>query len=102
MSNVGVDVSPVLAREGLAGLLDVVVTSHEVGVVKPDPRIFETALERLGVPGPAALMVGDTPGDDAGGGGLGVRTLVLPRTRGPVHGLHLVTRLCGLPDPGAG
>ena len=31
-------------------LLDTVVSSAEVGLHKPDPRIFETACERLGVP----------------------------------------------------
>jgi FMN phosphatase YigB (HAD superfamily) len=40
-------------------------------------------------------MVGDSPDDDTGAARLGVRTLILPRTRGPVHGLEVVLRLVG-------
>ncbi len=40
-------------------------------------------------------MVGDSWQDDAGAAAIGVRTLVLPRTDGPEHGLDLVLRLVG-------
>jgi putative hydrolase of the HAD superfamily len=40
-------------------IFDVVVDSAFVGARKPDPRIYEVTLERLGVPAPAALMVDD-------------------------------------------
>ena len=30
---------------------------------------------------------------DVGGAALGIRTLILPRTRGPVHGLEAAARL---------
>lgn len=38
-------------------------------------------------------MVGDSWRDDAGAAALGIRTLLLPRTTGPVHGLDAVLRL---------
>jgi hypothetical protein len=38
-------------------------------------------------------MVGDAWQDDAGAAALGVRTLILPRTDDPSHGLELVVRL---------
>jgi FMN phosphatase YigB (HAD superfamily) len=38
-------------------------------------------------------MVGDNPHDDAGAALLGIRTLLLPRTSGPRHGLDVVLRL---------
>lgn len=44
---------------GLAGYLDVIVSSAEVGLHKPDPRIFELACERLGVAPHEAAHVGD-------------------------------------------
>ena len=44
---------------GLAGYLDVIVSSAEVGLHKPDPRIFELACERVGVSPAAAAHVGD-------------------------------------------
>lgn len=99
VSNVGIDVMPILERSGLAPLLDEVVLSLHVGAVKPAPRIFTTALDGLGVDPAQALMVGDTPSADAGGVALGIRTLLLPRTPGRVKGLELVCRIVGAPVP---
>ena len=36
-----------------------VVDSGFVGSRKPEPRIYEITLERLGVPAPAALLIDD-------------------------------------------
>ncbi len=44
---------------GLSELLDAVVSSADVGLHKPDPRIFELACERLGVAPSDAAHVGD-------------------------------------------
>lgn len=44
---------------GLAPLLTTIVSSAEVGLHKPDPRIFELACERLGVAPDTAAHVGD-------------------------------------------
>lgn len=96
LSNIGFDVRPLLDRSGLFTLLDTVVLSFEVGVKKPDPAIFQLTLDHLEVAPEAALMVGDSWRDDGAAAALGIRTLVLPRTRGPVHGLDAVRRLVGL------
>ena len=48
-----------LGRLGLEGLVDAILDSHEVGVEKPDPRIFEIALAAAGVAPEAAIHVGD-------------------------------------------
>lgn len=93
VSNVGIDIRPVLDRGGLSDLVDAVVLSYEAGVVKPNAAIFERALELIGVAPEKALMVGDSWQDDAGAAQLGVRTLILPRTTGASHGLDLVLRL---------
>jgi HAD superfamily hydrolase (TIGR01509 family) len=93
VSNVALDVRPVLSKGGLSDLLDVVVLSFEAGVVKPDIAIFTEALEALDVRPERALMVGDSWQDDAGAAQLGIRTLLLPRTSGPTHGLGLVLGL---------
>lgn len=95
LSNIGFDVRPLLDRSGLRRYLDAVVLSFEVGVKKPDPAIFQLALDALEVDAADTLMVGDSWRDDAGAAALGIRTLVLPRTRGPVHGLDAVRRLVG-------
>ena len=48
-----------LAAAGLLDAFELVIDSGEVGVEKPDPRIFQIALERLGVDAADALYVGD-------------------------------------------
>ncbi len=93
LSNAGVPIRDVLDREGLLPYIDATVLSYEAGFVKPDVRIFKSALNALGLTAPSVLMVGDNGKDDAGGSVLGLRTLILPRTRGPVHGLDAVVRL---------
>jgi len=95
LSNIGLDIRPLLDRVGVSALLDGVVLSFEVGLVKPDPAIYARALELLEVPGSQALMVGDSPRDDVGGVSLNIRTLILPRTEGPVHGLGTVLQMAG-------
>ena len=93
LSNAGVPVRTVLEREGMVGWFDDIVLSYEVGCVKPDRRIFEEALHRLELTAPEVLMVGDNANDDGGATHLGMRTLILPRTAGRVHGLAAVTAL---------
>ena len=44
-----------------------ILDSTVVGVAKPDPRIFELALDALAVPAERAIHVGDTPGADVDG-----------------------------------
>ncbi len=46
-------------RFGLARFFDVIIDSHIVGVAKPDPRIFQIALKRLGVAPDEARFAGD-------------------------------------------
>ncbi len=66
VSNIAFDVRPAFAAIGADRHVDEFVLSFEVGAVKPDPAIFTTALERLGVAAADAVMVGDS--DEADGG----------------------------------
>jgi putative hydrolase of the HAD superfamily len=52
-------VEEALAAAGLRQFFDVVVDSARVGIEKPDPRIFQAALEALSVSPEEALYVGD-------------------------------------------
>jgi HAD superfamily hydrolase (TIGR01549 family) len=54
-------------RLGLGGEFDFVIDSYHVGVEKPDPRIFQIALERFGVPAGDMLHLGDTFATDVVG-----------------------------------
>ncbi len=56
---------------GISPLLDTIVSSAEVGLHKPDPRIFELACERLGVRPDECAHVGDHQYADV----LGARTV---------------------------
>jgi putative hydrolase of the HAD superfamily len=52
---------------GRGASVEVILDSTVVGIAKPDPRIFDLALDTLGVPADRALHVGDTPGADVDG-----------------------------------
>ena len=56
-----------LAGSGLEPYFDAVVVSGEVGVGKPDPRLFALALDRLGVLPEEAVMVGNSLRSDVAG-----------------------------------
>lgn len=67
-----------LERLGLDRLVDTVVTSARAGVPKPDPAIFELALQELGVRPDRALHVGDEPCDEEGARAAGLRFAPAP------------------------
>jgi epoxide hydrolase-like predicted phosphatase len=71
------DVLPRLLREryGLDGLFDVEVISALVGLAKPDPAIYQLALERLGTPPEATLFVDDHEPNVAAAAELGIRAI---------------------------
>ena len=63
------------ARRPLDGWFDAVVISCEVGLSKPDPRIYQLCLDRLGLAAPAALFVDDRADNIAGAVRVGLQTL---------------------------
>jgi putative hydrolase of the HAD superfamily len=52
---------------GIRSLFDVIIVSEEIGLRKPDPRIFDRALERCGSVHGEAVFVGDHPEADIEG-----------------------------------
>lgn len=71
----------------LSAALDVAVLSHSVGVCKPDPRIYELACLRIGVPAAATLFVGDGEDDElAGAERAGLSAIRLQRLSNREHG----------------
>ncbi|HLM94530.1 MAG TPA: HAD-IA family hydrolase [Gaiellaceae bacterium] len=66
VTNWDVGIGEQLERAGLAKYLSAVVSSAETGAEKPDPRVFEEALQRLGVQPERAIHIGDDPADQAG------------------------------------
>jgi 2-haloalkanoic acid dehalogenase type II len=66
VANWDISVHEQLTRYGLASFFRTILSSAEIGVMKPDPRIFHAALERLAVPPSRALHVGDHAVDEVG------------------------------------
>lgn len=90
---------------GLRGHFDFLLSSEEARSCKPDPRIFEIALERAGCAPGEALFVGDTPSQDvAGANRAGMRSVLLwhrddrpaPADAGAHHVVRHVPDLLGL------
>jgi putative hydrolase of the HAD superfamily len=59
ISNCSADAGATVARIGLAEYFDAIVLSCEVGLMKPDPAIYEQTCARLGVTPSESLFVAD-------------------------------------------
>ena len=64
---------------GVTPRADALVLSCEVGAAKPSARIFQRALQALGVSAGAALFVDDNPGFCAAAAALGIRAAQIVR-----------------------
>lgn len=68
----------VLKRNGLDKYIDFAVTSYQIGVVKPHPKIFKVVLDALKVSPKNAIFVGDVPIIDVKGAKkVGMRTVLI-------------------------
>lgn len=90
----------VLAEFDLAGRLDPVVVSSEVGCEKPDPDIFRVALCQAGAAPAETLFVGDNYWDDVvGARSAGIDAVVVdrrPERDAPAYDCPVVTSLIDL------
>jgi putative hydrolase of the HAD superfamily len=78
ISNSNGSVRSILETLGLTGHLDFVLDSAEVGVEKPDPRIFELALAQARVTAGEAVYIGDLYSIDVRGArAAGMRAVLL-------------------------
>jgi putative hydrolase of the HAD superfamily len=65
-----------VARLGIADYFRFALSAEELGIGKPDPHPFHTALQRAGVEAAQAVHIGDHPGDDiAGAKAAGLRAI---------------------------
>ena len=80
ISNIDRDIQPLCDELGLSRYLDFWVTAQEVGVDKPQPLIYEAALNRAGADADQALYIADRYQDDVTGAlEVGIRALLLDR-----------------------
>jgi putative hydrolase of the HAD superfamily len=82
---------------GVTPLADALILSCEVGAAKPSARIYQRALQALGVTAEAALFVDDNPEFCAQAAALGIRTAQIvrgePAADAPAAGITLVRSL---------
>ncbi|MBU0985271.1 MAG: HAD family hydrolase [candidate division Zixibacteria bacterium] len=79
----------VLRRFGLTSLFDSIVVSAEQGIKKPDPAIFEPALEQTGLAAVDVMYVGDAPEDVSAAMAAGMTPVLLRRAG--AREVHTVT-----------
>ncbi|NIW35262.1 MAG: HAD-IA family hydrolase [Gemmatimonadetes bacterium] len=95
ISNADGRVARYLANAGLADEFEIILDSGELGIEKPDPRIFQLALERLGVRSEEAVYVGDTwEVDVVGAREAGLRPIYLGAPR---DGVRCIAGILELP-----
>jgi putative hydrolase of the HAD superfamily len=94
VSDIHFDIRPDCVAKGIDAFIDAYILSCELGVQKPDPRMFLAATTAVGVEPADALMVGDTARTDGSATAAGIATLILPRPEEAVpRGLGVVLPL---------
>jgi putative hydrolase of the HAD superfamily len=84
VSNCLENTRPMLSALGVSALADAVVLSCEVGCAKPDARIYQHALDQLGVTAGAAVFIDDQPVNCAAAAALGMTALQIARGPAPL------------------
>jgi FMN phosphatase YigB (HAD superfamily) len=80
VSNGPVTVADLLSQAGLIPFFETVIASQAMGIQKPDPRIFQEALSRMGLSPDDALFVGDLYDVDVlGARSAGLRAVLIDR-----------------------
>ena len=77
ISNIAFDFRPAFERLGMADLVDEFLLSYLEGAIKPDPKLFLRAAERVGVEPAEALMVGDSAEADGAAAEVGCRVAIV-------------------------
>jgi putative hydrolase of the HAD superfamily len=75
----------ILRETRLADFFKTVVISGEVGIKKPDPRIFRIALERTGLQPEEVVYVGDTQEDVVGAKAAEIKPILIARPEDPLR-----------------
>ncbi len=75
ISNAWPDLRQDLINKKVEDAFDALIISSEVGVMKPDPKIFRIALEKLGVAAREAIFVDDTPDNVDAARSLGMQAI---------------------------
>ena len=82
VSNCADNTRPLLEALRLRSMVDELVLSCEVRAAKPNPAIFQTALDRLGVIASETVFVDDQSDFCAAASALGMRAVMIDRSNG--------------------
>jgi REG-2-like HAD superfamily hydrolase len=94
ISNGSVTVRNLLDQAGLLHHFELVIASQDLGIQKPDPRIFQAALAALGVEAGEAVYVGDLyEVDVAGAREAGMGAVLIDRQGASAHDCPTITTL---------
>jgi HAD superfamily hydrolase (TIGR01549 family) len=104
VSDWGHGLEAILLELELGRYFEFLVVSSRLGVAKPDPRVFEMALDRIGARAEEAVYVGDTYVKDVmGARAAGITPVLLDRTGGApaldclsIRTLHDLLELVGV------
>ena len=93
--------APLVSNSGLDTVLDAVLSVAEVEIFKPDPRVYQIAVDRLGVPKEAIGFVSSNCWDACGAKSFGFATYWINRAGAPLDALdatpdHTIARLTDL------
>ncbi len=98
-------IQDILKDANLDGFFEDIYVSTEVGVTKPNPRIFQMVLDKLDVNPEEAVMIGNIISTDIfGGNRVGMRTVLLQPSEDyqrsswehPDHTIHSLKELLEL------
>jgi glucose-1-phosphatase len=67
---------------GVTSLFEVAISSHQVGLYKPDPKMYLTALDRLGASPHRVMFFDDVPENVAAASALGIRAFQVEGVEG--------------------
>ena len=67
---------------GVTSLFEVAISSHQVGLYKPDPQMYLTALDRLGVLPDSVMFFDDVPANVTAALALGIRAFQVEGVEG--------------------
>jgi epoxide hydrolase-like predicted phosphatase len=80
ISNAWADMRDYIVRNRFDDAFDALVISAEVGLLKPDPRIYELALDQMGAAPAAALLVDDMQANVEGALAVGMSAILFKDT----------------------
>jgi len=93
-----------VAGAGLTGLFDAVLSADAVGTFKTHPKVYQHALDKLGLPAAAVAFQSSNAWDAHGAADFGMRVVWCNRHRQrrerlpglPIHEIHTLAELPGL------